>query len=82
MSGSRDIIFAEYRELFDGTVKKNILLHADDVTISKPRKLRNSKSGLQQFGKLIARVFLMKIFSWIYCYFELIIKWLLDSAYA
>ena len=42
MSGRRDIIFAEYRELFDGVVQKK-LLDADDVTTSRPRKLQNSK---------------------------------------
>ena len=37
MSGSRDIIPAEYRELFDGAVQKK-KLDADDITTSRPRK--------------------------------------------
>ena len=82
MSGSRDIISAEYRELFDGAVQKKRLLDIDDESTSRPRKLQNSKNGLQQFGKLIARVFLLQIFSCIYRCFECIIKQLLDSAYA
>ena len=61
MSGSRDIISAECRELFDGGVQKK-LLDADDVTTSRPRKLQNSKNGLQEFGKLFARVFLLQTF--------------------
>ena len=79
MSRSRDIIFAEYRKLFDGDVQKQ-LLDADDVTTSKPRKLQNSKNGLRQFGKLISRVFLLQIFSCIYRCFECI-KQLLDDSY-
>ena len=81
MSGSRDIISAEYRELLDEVVEKT-LLDTDGVITSRPRKLQNSKNDLQQFGKLIARVFLLQIFSCIYRCFECIIKQLLDSAYA
>ena len=81
MSGRCDIIPAQYRELFDGVVQKK-KLDADDVTTSEPRKLKNSKNGLQQVGKLIARVFLLQIFSCIYRCFEFIIKQLLDSTYA
>ena len=62
--------------------KKQKLLDADDATTSRLRKLQNSKNGLQQFGKLIARVFLLQIFSCIYRCFECIIKQLLDLAYA
>ena len=61
MSGTRDIS-AEYRDLFDGAVKKQKLLDADDVTASRPRKLPKGKSGLQQFGMLIARVFTANLF--------------------
>ena len=50
------------------------LLDADDVTTSRPRKLQNSKNGLQQFGRLIARVFLLEIFYCIYPCFECIKK--------
>ena len=81
MFGSPDIISAEYRELFDEAVQKNFL-DADDATTSTPCKLQNSKNGLQQFGKLIARVFLLEIFSCIYRCFECVIKQLLDSTYA
>ena len=70
MSRIRDIISAEYRELFNGV---------DDVTTSRTRKLQNCKNGLQQFGKLMAQVFLLQIFSCIYCCFQCIIKQLLDS---
>ena len=80
MTGSPYIIYAEYCELFDGAVQRK-LLGADDVTTSRPRKLQNSKNGLQQFGKLIERVFLLQIFLCIYRYFECIIKQILDSAY-
>ena len=31
-------------------LSKNKLLDGDDLTTSRPRKLRNSKNGLQQFG--------------------------------
>ena len=67
--------------LFDGTVP-NKLLDTNDVTTSRPRKLQNSINGLQQFGKLIARVFLLQIFSCICHCFECIIKQLLDTGYA
>ena len=81
MSGSRDIISVEYRDLFDRAVEKKIL-DADDVTTSRLQKLQNSKNGLEQFGRLIAWVFLLWIFPCIYRCFEYIIKQLLDSAYA
>ena len=54
--------------------KKKSLLDADGVTTSRSRKLQNSKNGRQQFGKLIARVFLPHIFSCIYHCFECIIN--------
>ena len=57
--------------------KKIRLLDVDDVTTSRPRKLQNSKNGLQQFGKLNAPVFLLQIFYCIYGCFECIIKQLL-----
>ena len=82
MSRSRDIISTEYRELLDGAVQKIKSLDADDVTTSVQRKLQNSKNGLQLFGKLIARIFLLQIFSCIYRCFECITKQLLDSTYA
>ena len=72
---------AECRELFEGNVKKKIL-DSDDITISRPRKLQNSKNGVQQFRKLIARFFLLEIFLYIYHCFQCIIKQLLDMAYA
>ena len=81
MSESRDIISTEYRELFHEAVQTK-LLGNDNVTTSKPRKLQNSKTGLQQFGKVIAQVLLLEIFSCIYRCFECIIKQLLDEAYA
>ena len=62
MSGSRNFISAEYRELFDETVQKQKSLNADDVTTSRLRKLQNNKDGLQLFGKLIAQVFSLKSF--------------------
>ena len=70
MSGSRDVISAECRKLFDGAVKIKNLLDADNVTTSKSQNLQNSKNGLQQFGKLIVRVFLMQISYCIYRCFE------------
>ena len=82
MAGSRDIISAECRELFDGVAQKKKLFDADDVTTSRPRKLQNSKNGRQQFGKLIPRLFELQIFSCIYRCFECIMNQLLDSAYA
>ena len=62
--------------------KQKQLLDADDVTTSRPWKLQNSKNGLPQFGKWVARVFLLQIFSSIYRCFECIVKQLLDPAYA
>ena len=63
-------------------LSKKRLLDANYVTASRRRKLQNSKNGLQQFGKLITRVFLLQIFSCIYRCFECIIKQLLDLAHA
>ena len=62
MSGSRNFISAEYRELFNKTVQKQKSLNADDVTTSRLRKLQNNKDGLQLFGKLITQVFSLKSF--------------------
>ena len=79
MSGSRDIISAEYRELFNELSRKK-KFDVDKLTNSSPRKLQASKIGRQQFGKLIARVFLLQIFSCTYRCFECTIKQLLDEA--
>ena len=64
----------EFPELFDRAAVQKKLLDADDVTTLRPRKLQNSKTGLRQFGKLIARVFLLQIFSCIYRCFKCTIK--------
>ena len=48
---------------------------------TNPQKLQKSENDLQLFGKLIAPVFLLQIFSCIYRCFECIVKQLLDSAY-
>ena len=82
MSGNRDIIFAEYCELFDGAVQKKIIGRWWRNYL-KAAKITKQQKWPATVWKVTATVwkgvFLQQSFSCIYRSFECIIKQLLDS---